>query len=175
MHCRDQTKGLIVRPGPRRHERDLTWLQERVHIDPSTQCWVWRHTKNHKGYGRYKHTTDDGVKTSSAHRLALELRLGRPLSPGLQALHRCDNPACCNADHIFEGTAAANLLDCRTKGRMVFVRGEDCGAAKLLAEDIPKIRALLASGHSQRAIARRFGVDQAQISRIKTGKTWADH
>jgi hypothetical protein len=159
-------------PGPARHVRDLHWLQERVTIDPSTGCWIWRGTCNHKGYGRYHYTTDNGVKTGSAHRLALELRLGRSIRIGLHACHHCDNPPCCNGEHLFEGTVEDNQRDCWTKGRREPIRGEMHGQAKLTEAQVAEILEALKQGEYQRIIANRYGVDQAQISRIKNGRAW---
>ena len=45
------------------------------------------------------------------HRLALERELGRPIHPGLDVLHSCDRPACCNPEHLREGTDKDNRRD----------------------------------------------------------------
>lgn len=158
--------------GPARHVRDLAWLRERVEVDPQTGCWVWQGTCNHKGYGRFNYSTNDGVRTGSAHRLALELKLGRPIQPGLHTLHECDNPPCCNGDHLREGTVSDNQRDAFDKGRQVPARGERNGHAKLTREAVAEILAELERGTYQRVLARRYGVDQAQISRLKNGKAW---
>jgi hypothetical protein len=43
--------------------------------------------------------------------------LGRPLRSDEQACHRCDNPPCCNPDHLFAGFARDNVGDMISKGR----------------------------------------------------------
>lgn len=163
---------IVQKHGRRRHTRDLAWLQARVEIDPQSNCWVWTGVVNHRGYGRYHYTTDQGVLNGSAHRLALELALGRPIRPGMSALHRCDNPPCCNGEHLFEGTQADNLDDCQAKGRERHRSGEEHGMAKLTDLDISLILSAIASGETQRSIARRFGVSQPTISRIKKHNGW---
>jgi hypothetical protein len=52
---------------------------------------------NGKGYG--------------ATRLALERKLGRPIKPGLLALHTCDFRRCINPDHLYEGSYSDNSRD----------------------------------------------------------------
>lgn len=65
-----------------------------------------------RGYGRIR----AGGKTLLAHRVAWELA-GNELSPAVQVLHRCDNPPCCNPDHLFVGDDSANRIDMARKGR----------------------------------------------------------
>jgi hypothetical protein len=161
-----------ARFGPPRHVRDIEWLRKRVAVDPVTGCWIWQHRSNPRGYGLYTYSTDDGVRSGVAARLALELRLGRPIEPGLYACHHCDNPPCCNGEHLFEGTALQNTQDCLAKGRREAPRGEQNGHAKLANEDIPAILTALAAGERQGSIAKRYGVNQSQISRIKSGQAW---
>jgi hypothetical protein len=50
-------------------------------------------------------------KTFLLHRLALERKLGRPIRPGLLALHQCDCKPCVNPDHLYEGTPSNNTRD----------------------------------------------------------------
>jgi len=50
-----------------------------------------------------------------AHRVTWMLHHGS--MPTLHVLHRCDNPSCCNIDHLFLGTHADNMADKKSKGR----------------------------------------------------------
>lgn len=44
---------------------------------------------------------------------------------------------------------------------------------KLDADDVRAIRLALAAGETQRSIARRYGVDQTQVSHIHRRRSWA--
>lgn len=69
-------------------------------------CWPWLGGRTPGGYGQMWR---DGTTVRVSH-VALELA-GRPLSPGLEALHSCDNPPCANPAHLSEGTHAINIAE----------------------------------------------------------------
>lgn len=165
------------KPGRKPQVRDLAWLRERVKADSATGCWIWTQSRGPRGYGRYGMRAYVGgpMVNASAHRLALELILGRPIQPGMHACHRCDNPPCCNPQHLFEGTTTDNQRDCREKGRARWRTGEQHGMAKLTAVDVFAILDAIAAGETQGSLAKRYGVCQATISNVRTGKTHGAH
>ncbi|MBS0523733.1 MAG: HNH endonuclease [Proteobacteria bacterium] len=57
-----------------------------------------------------------GGRKFRAHRFAWIIRYG-PIRKGLYVCHRCDEPRCCNADHMFLGTHAENMADLKAKNR----------------------------------------------------------
>jgi hypothetical protein len=135
--------------------------------DPVTGCIEWTARRNNDGYGQLR----VGSKTIGAHRLAYELKHG-PIPPGMKVCHHCDNPACCNDEHLFLGTDADNMADREAKGRGVRLQGEKHGRAKLTEAAVVEIRRRLAAGEVQRVIAEDFGISNQEVSNIKTGISW---
>ena len=74
-------------------------------------CLEYQGARDRDGYGRFW----VGSSTVRAHRFALARRMGVP--PGAYVLHRCDNPPCCNPEHLFLGTNHDNIADRHAKGR----------------------------------------------------------
>lgn len=121
------------------------------------------------GTGGHGQIRRDGTKIGT-HCLAYELKHG-PIPPGMKVCHTCDNPPCCNPDHLFLGTDADNAADRDAKGRQA--KGASHGRAKLAEADVVEIRRRLTAGESQSSIAKVFGVSQATVGKIKTGKHWS--
>lgn len=91
-------------------------------------------------------------------------------------MHKCDNPVCCNPDHLEIGTQKDNLDDMRRKGRAGRPRalGERHGRCKVASGVIDLIRAKYAlGGTSQQRLADQFGLSQAQVGRIVRGENRA--
>ena len=150
-------------------------FRHRIKVDPQTHCWEWQGCRNSKGYGQI------GVRVGSengnpvnigAHRLAWKLFRGE-ISPGLQVCHHCDNPPCCNPDHLFLGTNKDNAHDSIRKGRFCYLEGgEKHHKAKLTGENVTEIVRLLAEGGGRLEIAKRFGVHRDTVRLIAHGKIW---
>jgi hypothetical protein len=86
--------------------------------------------------------------------------------------HKCDNPLCCNPEHLFPGTPKENSQDSISKGRftLITLRGEQKWH-KLSDLQIRDIRRLWARGMmNQTEIAKRYGVTPSNISRILSGE-----
>lgn len=141
-----------------------SFLGRFVISDDPAACREWTGRKSDEGYGQVYWQG----KARQAHVVAWELRHG-PVPKGLCVCHSCDNPPCCNWDHLFLGTHADNMADMAAKGRQA--SGERVAGAKLQESDIPVIRAL-ASTLSRREIARRYGVCRDTIAKVVVGKTW---
>ena len=150
-------KGVIVLPGMKR-------VEGRYLIDPETGCWNWQRHKNEWGYG----VLGVNGKSILAHRYVWQEKNG-PIPSHMRVLHRCDNPACINQDHLFLGTLQDNALDMVAKGRNGHPKGEAHPCAKLSANDV---RVILSRNSTTASLAREYNVTETTIRSIRRGRIW---
>ena len=123
-------------------------------------CWNWTGPKANNGYGRISFQNEHLI----AHRLVYKLLKGE-IPKGMNLCHSCDNPQCCNPDHMFIGTQKDNMIDCLKKNRSA--------SAKLKYEEVQAIRSLSDAGIDIKQLALMYGVSKKQIKRIIKGIAWA--
>jgi hypothetical protein len=140
-------------------ERFLT----KTSVNTVTGCQEWTEALDSSGYGQFR----VGRKKRTAHRVSYEIHFG-PVPDGMCVLHRCDNRACVNPEHLFLGTNGENMADRNIKGRQACRSSH--GRAKLTEADIIAIRS--STGLPQKVLAERYGVDYSQIWRIRSGRQW---
>lgn len=133
-------------------------------VDRTGACWLWTGATDKDGYGTVKLR---GRRVEKAHRLAYRLAHG-DIELGKMVCHRCDNPRCCNPDHLFLGTAKDNKADCVAKGR--HVKGEGLyWKAKLTEHDV---RAIRGDHRNSYQIADQYGVSAVLIQQIRKRNVW---
>ena len=140
------------------------------------ECWPWRGAKTRDGYGVMsgEHRGDNPLR---AHRIAYELHFG-PVPDGLHVLHHCDNPPCCNPNHLYAGTNAQNVSDkmARCRQSHTGLPGSRNPAANLNERAVLEIKRLLQNDNSRTmsaVIKARYDISAAVLSAIRRGKTWA--
>lgn len=142
---------------------DRFWKQ----IERTKDCWNWSGTYDNHGYGRFRY---DGRKWR-AHRLAWLFSIG--FIPGsLHVLHKCDNPKCCNPNHLWLGTHQDNIDDREKNGRNRPPIGERHSCHVLTEVEVKNIRKLLSSGKGMTFLSIKYGVSKTTIWNIQTRKTW---
>jgi hypothetical protein len=102
---------------PKSQHECVNNVRRRCRVVPSG-CWEWQGALSGKGYGRVK---VDG-RIYLPHRLeAFWAGLISDPADGtgrkVCILHSCDNPKCCNPDHLKAGTMSQNMKDCVARGR----------------------------------------------------------
>lgn len=138
-------------------------------VDRSSSCWPWMHCRTLDGYGRVR-----ALGEERAHRVAWIVANGRGVPPGMFVLHRCDNPPCCNPDHLFLGTQLDNIVDRVVKGRSGGGAniGESNPNSKLQAAQVIEMRSLYKAGETKLQLARRFGISRPTVSLIILRRRW---
>lgn len=119
-------------------------------------CWPWTKARVTDGYGTIAYEVGDLYAT---HRLSFIIEHGN-IPEGMQVLHSCDNPPCCNPAHLFLGTNLDNVRDMLNKRR---------GSVKLTCEQVKQIKE---DFRKQRIIAEEYNISQSLVSRIKRGNRW---
>lgn len=79
-----------------------------------TECWPWPGNRTLAGYGQISSGTRPGTGAGIPHYVH-RIMMGSP--PGLEIMHKCDNPPCCNPAHLKAGTHEDNMRDMSNKGR----------------------------------------------------------
>lgn len=135
--------------------------------EPNSGCWLWAgpYLKRRHGYGCFT-MRPAGIIQVRAHRLSWELHLGE-IPPGVQVLHKCDNPACVNPDHLFLGSHLGNMADRDSKGRQN--KGETHGMVKLTEESV---RLIFSDPRRHTEVASEYGISFVTVSDIKRGRSW---
>jgi hypothetical protein len=163
-------------------EISLENIKSNCNVDKTTGCWEWKKYRTKEGYGVIRGVSDGTFVTDKAHRAAWIAENGK-IPNGLFICHHCDNPPCCNPDHLFLGTHKDNVADCIRKGR-TFIgkkRGEQVHCAKLTREQVVDIRrrgirvppgGLHGRGGNIKELANEFQVTTAAILQILRRETW---
>jgi hypothetical protein len=130
-------------------------------------CWEWGGSKWDNGYGRIM----VGRKRRKAHRISFLIHNGF-LPKGKLVCHTCDNPSCCNPEHLFLGSELDNSRDSVSKLRHAF--GERNGLAKLTEQEVRYIRGVKAPRTSSvcSELAAKFGVSLSTIYHVRSYCTW---
>lgn len=98
--------------------RDDELLWARVNKNGPNGCWIYMGACDRRGYGRPGRSmgTTGRTKRYYAHRRSYEIHKGE-IPEGMLVLHKCDNPPCCNPEHLYLGRDADNARDRKARGR----------------------------------------------------------
>ena len=128
-------------------------------------CWGWTGHVTEKGYARFK---CDGIHTFGSIFSWMLFKGDIPYNHFV--CHKCDNPICCNPEHLFIGKPAKNSEDMKQKKRQAM--GKNNGMSKLSEEDVRNIKKRLKEGQTSYSIAKDYKVNMSSIYCIEYGKTW---
>ncbi len=138
----------------------------KVGVAHRLRCWPWRGSTDKHGYGTLMHEK----KFIRAPRVAFFLRNGKWPN---NACHKCDNPICCNPDHIFDGTHGDNMRDMVAKGRNKTDRGEAHGRSVLTDEKVLAMRDdYTKGGIALITLAVKYGCSFSTARRVIARENW---
>lgn len=138
-----------------------------VNIKGSDDCWEWNRGRTGNGYGLF--TKPNGQGRVLSHRMAYELSKGK-IPKGKLVCHHCDNPPCCNGNHLFLGTKSDNMMDAIKKRIMPL--GSQLPQSKLNEKNVKIAREMYKKGHSINELAKKFRVNGRTMRDALERKTW---
>lgn len=141
------------------------WIWENIEIKSIEDCWNWGGKTNKGGYGMCKIY----LRETLTHRVAYMCAIN-DIPKNMCVCHQCDNPKCCNPNHLFLGTNRDNAEDMFRKNRNA--KQEAHGKATITNETALKIKAMSDSGMGATAIHRQLGVSMGVVSKIIYGLAW---
>lgn len=129
-----------------------------------TGCINWFGKRDYDGYGLFR--PELYPRMDRVHRIVFRA-LNGVIPAGKFITHKCDNPSCCNPDHLEIGDAKSNNKARVERGRSN--NGENNGQAKLTEEQAIAIKRHKGTNES---IATFLGISQKQVRRIKNNEQW---
>ncbi len=154
------------RPIPQLSEADKMLFWSKVNRGKENECWNYLCGVSRNGYGQFYINRIQFRSNRIAYYIINNID---PLY--LDVLHTCDNPRCCNPNHLFLGTHQDNMNDIVAKGKQL--KGENHHFAKLTEEQVKNIRyksSIL--GYTQMELAQEYNTHQTNISLICAHKIW---
>ena len=142
----------------------LERIMEKVVKDPISGCWNYTGTLIN-GYGSIN-TGKFGPRIF-LHREMYKIYKGN-IPKGMLVCHKCDNPKCCNPDHLFMGTHKDNMQDMWKKGRKIIPHGEQAYYHKFTTKQIDNIRK---DKRPYSVITKEYNITKSHVSYIKNFKT----
>jgi HNH endonuclease len=156
-----------IKPIPPLTEKDKFRFYQKVSAEPDANgCLNWIGGKDPEGRGQFKIRE----KQFRAPRIAYYLAAGN-LSSDVMVLHSCDNPSCCNPDHLRTGSQFENMADVTRRKRWKRA-GTSNGRCRLDEAKVREIRALRKGGMTLTSIGQKFGITFSTVHSICIGKLW---
>jgi len=128
-------------------------------------CLEWTGHLDRDGYGE----RGSRYGERKAHRYAYA-RAFNEIPTGLIVRHKCDNPKCCEPEHLELGTHQDNRTDTVRRKRHAF--GEKNNHAIVTEDDVRMIRKLYEAGQTQTGISKQYGITQGAVHLIVKRKNW---
>jgi len=137
-------------------------------------CLEWTGSRINMKYGQMRYKCGFIL----THRYALSHKLNRDIPDDKYVLHECNNPPCCNPEHLREGTHQENMTQRNEQGRLAKgkehgdkVRGDKQGGSKLTDAIVIEIREN-AENLTQNGLAKKYNVSRWTVRNIQQRLSW---
>lgn len=142
---------------------DADYIRSNVTITEAG-CWEWNLYRDKDGYGQ-ANSSKPGL--SRAHRLSYSIFKGEIKNAVVR--HTCDNPPCCNPDHLIEGSHRDNQQDAIDRGLVDMKVLSEIGNSYLRTP--PEVEEAILNhyrtkGGTQEGIGKIFGVSRSTVRNI---------
>ncbi len=128
------------------------------------ECWNWKGHIHDSGYGQFGM---DGIQY--VHRLAYILTHGS-IPKRLYILHKCNNPSCCNPNHLEAGTQKENIKQLYREGRNKIKLNN---ILNLIQKDVDEMRRLyVEEKNTLNQLDKIYNIGIPSIHAIIKGKVW---
>lgn len=145
-------------------DNQIARFWSKVNKRGSDGCWEWSACLQSKGYGYVNFNGRQLLSHRVAYFLSTDVQPGK-----LCVCHHCDNPKCCNPDHLFLGTISENNTDMFSKGRANRAKGKHAGRAILTDTLVLEIRK---SSLTPRELSNIHKVGVSTIWDVLKRRTW---
>ena len=140
------------------NKKAIEYIKSRVKVNKNG-CWIPSIKPRVNGYVRSSFLR----KYWYLHRLSFGA-FKEDINPGNDVCHKCDVRACCNPEHLFQGTRKDNMQDAVKKGRQA--SGLSLPQTKLSEKNKKSILHLIKRGFSYIEIAKEFNVSRYRINNV---------
>ena len=127
------------------------------------------HCKDEDGYTRIRYKE----KHERLFRVIYEQKYGE-IPKGMVIRHKCDNPWCCNIEHLEIGTQYDNIQDMIKRGRAkwgtVKLYGEQNPSHKLTKKQVEEIYLSIENANF---LSKKYKISKTMINFIKNKKYWS--
>jgi len=170
------TKGRKKAEGAGCKENTPEILWGKVDKRGEDECWPWLGGVNDE-YGRVR----INGKKYYAHRVIFNLTYPNVIelkAPKIDRdttgflLHKCDNPICCNPNHLMVGSQLDNIRDRDSKNRHADFSGEKNPRSKFSLEQVNELRELRKTGMLIIDLANKHKVSYSCMKRLLSGRTY---
>ena len=125
-------------------------------------CWEYVGAKDADGYGMFWFQG----KTKGAHQFSARALANQTINAGDQVCHHCDNPSCCNPEHLFIGSSQDNTRDRHIKNRSA--KGSGVGTSVYNEQIIKSLKDAYNSRPHYKGIIK----DLSEEFDVSYGVTW---